>query len=58
MAKKRTSKTDVEFDLSEPWEVPAHLLEALASFDQIVTQIDGAVLGGSTQRIADLDQAA
>ena len=42
-----SSNTDITIDLSEPWDVPARLREALASFDKLVAEIDGAVLGDS-----------
>ena len=48
MDKTTISTTDIYIDLSDPWDVPAHLLVALASFDQIVAQINGATLGGGT----------
>lgn len=53
MDETATSTTDIDIDLSEPWDVPTRLLDALASFDQIVAQIDGAILGGSAPQIED-----
>jgi len=36
-------ETEITIDLSEPWDVPIRLQEALAAFDRIVARIDGAV---------------
>ena len=58
MKKTAASTTDIRMDLSEPWKVPARLLDALASFDQIVAEIDGAVVTGGTERTVDLRLAA
>jgi len=58
MAKTAPSTPNFSIDLSEPWEVPARLLDALASFDQIVARIDGAVLGRDAHPTVDLRHAA
>ena len=63
MKKTAASTIDVRTNLSEPWKVPADLLDALASFDRIVAEIDGVVVIGGvvtagTERTVDLRLAA
>lgn len=56
MGNTPSSQTDITIDLSEPWAVPARLLEALAAFDQLVAQIEVPVPEATESQSEDLDQ--